>query len=148
MRIWGSLVPPGHLRWAVASTGVVALGVLIAAVVDVAGVFGSAETDTGTTVRATVVTGVPCDRPGTSEVVAFRQGRAERRVRFDGCGHAEGEPVEITVPTGAVGGDLVVHAAQAAVGDSVDGEGLGLLLIVVSGMAGAGYTCLLRRAPA
>jgi hypothetical protein len=121
--------------------------VLIAVVVSVSGLFGSSPEDQGNAVRATVVTGVPCNRPSATETVRFTASGRERRARYDGCGHAENEPVEVTVPTGTLSPDLVVHAADAAKGDSEDGEGLGLLLIVVSGMAGAGYAFLVRRGP-
>lgn len=147
MRLWGVAIPAGYVRWAAAGAGVVVLGVLIAVVVSVSGLFGSSPEDQGTTVRATVVTGVPCNRPGATETVKFTVSGRARQARYDGCGHAKDEPVEVTVPTGPLPADLVVHAADAAKGDSEDGEGLGLLLIVVSGMAGAGYAFLVRRGP-
>ena len=147
MRIWGVLIPPAYLRWAAAGTGVVGLGVLIAVLVSSVGLFGASQEDKGTNTPATVVTGVPCDKAGATETVSFKAGGKDHRARFDGCGHAKGESVDVTVPSGSFGKDLVVHAAAAAVGDSKEGEDLGLLLIVVSGMAGAGYTHLLRRGP-
>lgn len=147
MRIWGVLIPPGYLRWAAAGTGVVLLGVLIAALVSAVGLFGASQEDQGSKTRATVVSGVSCDRAGATETVSFKAGGKDHRARFDGCGHAKGEPVDVTVPAGQLSEDLVVHAAEAAVGDSKDGEGLALLLIVVSGMAGATYAFLLRRGP-
>jgi len=147
VRISGLLIPPGYLRWAAAGTGVVVLGVLIAVLVSVLGVFGASAVDQGTTVRATVVTGASCDKLGATETVKFTAAGEDDQVRFDGCGHAKGEPVSVMVPAGPLGKDLVVHAAEAAVGDSEDGEGLGLLLIVVSGIAGAAYAFLVRRGP-
>lgn len=145
MRLWGVAIPAGYVRWAVTGAGVVVLGVLIAVVVSVSGLFGSSPEDQGTTVRATVVTGVPCNRPGATETVKFTFFGRARQARYDGCGHAKDEPVEVTVPAGPLPADLVVHAADAAKGDSEDGEGLGLLLVVVSGIAGAGYALLVRR---
>jgi hypothetical protein len=147
VRIWGATIPPGYLRWAAAGAGVVVLGVLVAVLVSVAGVFGSAQEDQGTTVSARVVSGAPCDRPDATETVTFTVRGTAHRARFDGCGHDRDEPVDVTVPSGQLQDDLVVHAAAAAVGDSEDGEGLGLLLIVVSGMAGATYAFLVRRGP-
>ncbi len=141
------LVPPGYLRWAAAGAGVVLLGTLIATAVGIAGLFGASVEDQGSTVEARVVAGSPCDKPGATEKVRFTMDEKDHEVRFDGCGHAEEERVAVTVPNGPLTGDLVVHAAEAAVGDSKDGEGLGLLLIVVSGMAGAGYAFLVRRGP-
>lgn len=147
VRIWGVLIPPGYLRWAAAGTGVVVLGTLIAVLVSAVGLFGESQEDVGTPTLATVVAGVSCDRVGAPETVAFTAAGKVHRAKFDGCGHAKGEPVDVTVPDGPLTEDLIVHAADAAVGDSRDGEGLGLLLIVVSGMAGAGYAFLLRRGP-
>ena len=146
MRIRGVLIPPGYLRWAATGAGVVLLGVLIAVVVSLSGVFGSSP-DQGTKIRATVVTGVPCNRPGAAESVTFSHAGKAHLARYDGCGHTKDERLEVTVPTGRLPADLVVHAADAATGDSEDGEGLGLLLIVMSGVAGAAYAFLVRRGP-
>lgn len=140
-------IPPGYLRWAATGAGVVVLGVLIAVAVSASGLFGSSPEDSGRTVRASVVSGVPCDRPGATEKVRFTIAGKPHEARFDGCGHAKGERVDVTVPAGPVPADLVVHAADAAVGDLDRGEDLGLLLIVISGVAGAGYAFLVRRGP-
>jgi hypothetical protein len=121
--------------------------VLIAVAVSVSGLFGTSPEDSGSTVRASVVTGAPCDRPGATEKVRFTVAGKSHQARFDGCGHAENEPVDVTVPAGPLPSDLVVHAADAAVGDPESGEGLGLLLIVVSGVAGAAYAFVIRRGP-
>jgi hypothetical protein len=144
VRIRGVRIPAAHLRWAAVGTGVVVLASLVAVLVGVSGLFGAAREDQGGEVRATVVAGVTCDRAGATETVTFTAGGKDHRARFDGCGHAKGEEVDVTVPTGPLPPDLVVHAADAAVGDSRDGEGLGLLLIAVSGMAGAAYAFVLR----
>lgn len=147
MRIWGVLIPPGYLRWAAASAGVVVLAALIAVLVSHAGFFGSSQEDQGQKTRASVVAGVPCAGAGAMETVTFKAGGKDQKARFDGCGHAKGESVDVTVPSDAAGGDPVVHAADAAVGDGQAGDRLGLLLIVFSGMAGAVFAFLLRRGP-
>lgn len=139
------VIPAGYVRWAATVAGVVALGVLVAVAVSVSGLFGSSPEDSGTTVRAKVVTGAPCDKPAATEKVRFHTAGKPHEARFDGCGHTRDEPVDVTVPAGPLPSDLVVHAADAAVGDQDSGEGLGLLLIVVSGVAGAGYAFLIRR---
>jgi len=127
---------------------VVVLGVLIAVVVSVFGLFGFAAADTaGSTVTARVTTGAPCDRPDGMETVTFKAGGKERTARFDGCGHGTGEPVEITLPADAGAEGLVVHSADAAVGSTDSADQLGLLLIVLSGVAGAGYAFVVRRGP-
>jgi hypothetical protein len=148
VRISGTQVPPGYLRWAGAGVGVVVLGVLIAVVVSVFGLFGFAAADTtGSTATATVAKGVPCDKPGTMETVTFTVGGKDRTAWFDGCGHGDGEPVQITVPADTTAKDLVVHSSAAAVGGTDSADQLGLLLIVLSAMAGAGYAFLVRRGP-
>jgi hypothetical protein len=137
------------LRWAAAGLGLFVLSVLVAVVVSALGLLGfsSAAEDGGTRVAATVTAGAPCSKAGATETVTFKINGAERRARFDGCGHTKGEPVEILVPPGPPRDDLVVHSAAAAVGDSAPGEGLGLVFVVASGLAGAGYAFLIRRGP-
>jgi hypothetical protein len=121
--------------------------VLIAVAISATGLFGTSPEDQGTKVRATVVTSVPCNRPDATETVKFTIGGRAHQARFDGCGHAKNEPVEVTVPSGPLPANVLVHASDAATGDQEAGEGLGLLLIVVSGAAGAAYAFVLRRGP-
>jgi hypothetical protein len=149
VRISGWQVPPGYLRWAAAGLGLLLLSVVIASVVSVLGLFGftAAPEDEGTRVSAKVATSSPCDRPNAFEIVSFKYQGDDRQARFDGCGHAKGEPVEILLPPGPVVDSMVVHSAGAAVGDSAPGEGLGLVLLVASGLAGAGFAFLVRRGP-
>lgn len=149
MRISGWQVPPGYLRWAAAGAGLLVLSIVIATVVGALGLFGfsAAPADAGTRVSAKVATSSPCDRPNAFEIVSFKYQGEDRQARFDGCGHGKGEPVEILLPPGPVVNSMVVHSAGAAVGDSAPGEGLGLVLLVVSGLAGAGFAFLVRRGP-
>ena len=147
MRIGDVQIPPGYLRWAATGAGVIALGVLIALTVSTTGLFGTSPEDQGTKVRATVVTGTPCNRTNATETVKFTTNGRTHQARYDGCGHTKNEPVEVTIPTGPLPTNLVVHAADAAKGDQKPGRGLGQLLIVVSSMAGATYAFLIRRGP-
>jgi hypothetical protein len=123
------------------------LSIAIATVVSVLGLFGftSATEDAGTRVSAKVATATPCNRPNAVEIVTFRNDGEDKQARFDGCGHTKGEPVEILVPPGPVVESMVVHSAGAAVGDRAPGEGLGRVLLVGSGLAGAAYVFLVRR---
>lgn len=149
MRISGWQVPPGYLRWAAAGLGLLLLSVAIATFVSALGLFGftSAPEDAGTRVSAKVVTESPCNRTNAFEIVSFRYQDEDRQARFDGCGHAKGEPVDILLPPGPVVNSMIVHSAGAAVGDGAPGEGLALVLLVISGLAGAGYVFLVRRGP-
>ncbi len=97
------------------------------------------EADGGRQTEAKVVTGQPCDRLAT-EVVTFQQDGRERRANFDGCGHQEGEAVQIRVPSPTA---TLVHAADATAGEGNEGRGLSLLLLTVSGIAGGGYGLLM-----
>lgn len=149
VRISGRQVPPGYLRWAGAGLGLLLLSVAIATTASVADLFGfaGASDQVGARVSATVATGAPCDRPNASETVTFRQEGENRQARLDGCGHAKGEPVVILVPPGPLEESTVVRSAGTAVGDSARGEGLAAVLLVASGLAGAGYAFLVRRGP-
>ena len=91
-----------------------------------------------------MVAAQPCVQPGATETVTFTLDGRQRQATFDGCGHQTDEPVDILV-TGD-GPTLVVRAAGAATGGH-DGRGLGLLLLALSGVAGAGYFLLVRRGP-
>lgn len=125
-----------------------ALGVVIAVLVSVFGLFGFASADAaGASVSATVTAGAPCSARSATETVTFKHNGKQRTARFDGCGHAKGEPVEITVPAETSSPNLVVHSADAAVGATDSADQLGLLLIVLSGTAGATYAFIIRRGP-
>jgi hypothetical protein len=123
---------------------VLLLSVAIALVVGSFGLFGLASADSGTArqVEAHVVTGRPCAGASAMEVVTFTMDGAEHEAKFDGCGHQSDEPVLVTVGTGDI-----VHAAEAAPGQGHYGRRLDLLLLVVSGVAGAAYGILVRRGP-
>jgi hypothetical protein len=148
VRISGWQVPPGYLRWAAAGAGLVLLSVAIAAIVGAAGLAGfSGSDEAGTRVAARVSTSSPCNRPNAFEIVTFRFEGENRQARLDGCGHAKGEPVDITLPPGPFVESMVVQSAGTATTDTSRGAGLGLVLLVASGLAGAGYAFLVRRGP-
>jgi hypothetical protein len=107
--------------------------------------FSSAAGDTGTRVSARVTNDSPCDRLATFEIVTFRLEGQEREARLDGCGHARGEIVDILLPPGPVVDSMVVQSAGSAVDTSGPGEGLRLVLLVASGLAGAVYAFLVWR---
>jgi hypothetical protein len=146
VRISGTQVPPGYLRWATLGIGLLLLAIVAAVLANTLGLSGfTASTGGGgTRVTATVTAGAPCTTSGASERVTFTIDGREREARFDGCGHADGEQVEITVPAGD---DSLVQAAQATVGAGVPGAGVGSLLLVTASLAGGGYAFLIRRGP-
>jgi hypothetical protein len=78
------------------------------------------------------------------ETVEFTLEGQTRRAEFNGCGHQDGEPVDVRLTPG----NTVVGAADATTGSSDNDDGLGLVLLVVAGVAGAGGGLLVRRGPA
>lgn len=129
---------------------VVVPSVAVPVVVGFFGLFGLSAYDDGAerTVTASVANAVSCEQRGATETVAFTLDGRELRARFDGCGHREGEQVEVTVPGNAAEvDDLVVHAAQATVGASGAQRPVAVLLLALAGLAGAGYAFLVRRGP-
>lgn len=123
------------------------LAVVIAVLANLFGLLGADGGEAGRTVSATVVTGAPCTESGAAETVTFTLDGRDREARFDGCGHQEGEPVQIAVPPDAGADNLTVHAAQATTGTDGPGSGLLFVLIILSGLAGGGYAVLVRRGP-
>lgn len=120
------------------------LSVVISVIIGTLGWFGfaSGDVDAGQRVDATVLTGAPCGQPEAREVVRFQQDGRERQARFDGCGHQEGEPVAVRVPSTAE--NVIVQAVGATTGEGDDGRKLGLLLLVLSGIVGGGYGVLMQ----
>jgi hypothetical protein len=115
-------------------------------VVGTFGLFGFSPADAaaGRHAEARVVTAEPCNGSGAMETVRFTVDGRERRASFDGCGHQPEEPVDVLIP--ATDAD-VVRAAAAATGEGGNARRFGLLLLVLAGVAGAGYGLLIRRGP-
>lgn len=126
------------------------LSVVIAVLVGSYGLFGFSTGDSagGRDVEAKVVTAAPCDPPGAMEIVSFTVDGRERQATLDGCGHQPNEPVRITVPANAgSAANLLVRTASANPGEGDDGRRLGLFLLVLAGIASAGYGLLFYRGP-
>jgi hypothetical protein len=101
----------------------------------------------GQSVVATVTHGAVCGQSANGESVTFKQDGSERQARLDACGHQDGETVTVTLPEGAAGGQLVVHAEQAGTGMNDVRRRVALPLLVLGTYAGAGYAFLVRRGP-
>ncbi|MBP2320658.1 hypothetical protein JOF56_001043 [Kibdelosporangium banguiense] len=113
-----------------------------------AGLFGLDEdAPAATQVTATVMKGSGCADAGDGELITFKQDGKEHHAKLDGCGHREGEPVDVSVPSNT-SGELVVHAAAAAMGDSDGRRPLAFILLMLSGFAGGGFAVLWFRPPA
>lgn len=125
----------------------VALSVGIAAIVGMFGLFGlEPAVPPGIPAQARVVTSATCDRPDATEVVSLILDGRERQARLDACGHQIGEPVEVSVSTDQAG-EMVVHTGQATAGTASVGRQVGLVLLMLAGIAGAGYGLLVLRGP-
>jgi hypothetical protein len=121
---------------------VVVLGVVFALTLwSVApGLFGLSDATPETTqVSATVTRGAGCGPAADGEIVTFVQDGREHHAKLDGCGHRDGEPVDVSVPSGASGADVVVHAASAATGESDYRRPLAFLLFLASSLAGGAF---------
>ena len=118
-------VPIGYLRWLALGIALFLLAIGITITANAFGLtgFAAASSDPGTKVTATVSAGAPCTAEGAAnERVTFSLDGQEREARFNGCGHAEGEQVDITVPADPPA-NLVVYAAPAAPGPAKDTPG-------------------------
>lgn len=103
------------------------------------GLFGlDANQPVTTSVTATVTKGAGCGQAEDGELVTFKQDGKQHQAKLDGCGHTEGEPVDVSVPAGA-SGDLVVHAAEAAVGESDGSRPVAFILFLLANLAGGGF---------
>jgi hypothetical protein len=126
----------------------VALSVALAVLVGTFGLFGFGTGDSGTgwQVEAKVVTAQAC-AVGAMETVSFPVDGRDRQAILDGCGHQQNEPIQVTVAGDGNATNLVVRLADADTGAGDDGRKLGLVLLVLAGIAGAGYALLYQRGP-
>lgn len=109
------------------------------------GLFGITNETKGTTVRAEVVQPAPCSGGTAEEAVKFEFGGRPREGTLDGCGHGQGERVEVVVPDGAGAGSISVQAADVAPGASDPRRPIGLALLVFSCFSGGMYVFLVLR---
>jgi hypothetical protein len=104
------------------------------------GLFGLSPVAPATTkVSATVTKGATCGQAPDGEIVTFKQDGQQHQAKFDGCGHRDGEPVDVGVPVGQSGPNVVVHAAEATTGGSGASRGLAFLFFLFSSFAGGGF---------
>jgi hypothetical protein len=109
------------------------------------GLFGlDAHQPATTNVTATVTKGAGCGQAGDGELITFKQDGKEHQAKLDGCGHTEGEPVDVSVPADT-DGEMVVHAAEAAVGESDGSRPVAFILFLLSNLAGGGFAYIYFR---
>jgi hypothetical protein len=140
-----NIAPVGVRPNAVRLGMVVLLGVVFTLALWLAapGLFGLSEAAPVTTkVNATVTRGAGCGQAPNGEIVTFTMDGKQHQAKFDGCGHRDGEPVDVSVPADDGGPDMVVHAAEAATGESDSWRPVAFILFLLSSFAGGGFAYL------
>jgi hypothetical protein len=138
------------MKWpTVAVPAAAALLVVLLAWLAGPGLFGISNTDTGVPTQAEVTKPASCDAPNASETVKFTLGGKQREGTLNGCGHAQGEHIEVGVPADAPEqGPITLRASDTSAGAQDPRRPIGLALLVFAGAAGAMFVHLwLRTAP-
>ncbi|MEV7091273.1 hypothetical protein AB0M80_00380 [Amycolatopsis sp. NPDC051045] len=128
-----------------------AAGVLVVLLAWLAGpgLLGIGNDVLGAPVQAEVTKPAPCDQPGTKETVRFTITGKVHEGTLDGCGHGQGERVEVAVPEVLPDqGAVAVHAADTSMGASDARRPVGLALLVFACFSGGMYVYLVLRIPA
>lgn len=105
----------------------------------------AAEGGQGRPGTAKVIQSAPCGASTRGDLVEVKVDGKPRQARFDGCGHAQGQQLQVLVPADP-GTDFKVQPADAGT-TSASGENhsrLNWVLLTLSGVAGGGYALLLR----
>lgn len=96
---------------------------------------------------AKVVESAPCGTSTRGDLVEVTVGGNPRKAHFDGCGHERGQRLPVRVPA-SPGRNFQVHPADSDVVSVFGGSGLrgrvGWVLLTLAGVAGGGYTLMLR----
>lgn len=102
-----------------------------------------------TRASATVLTSAPCGPQNARDEVEVRLDGRTQKAQLDGCGHREGEVLDVDVPANAPQDGLVVQISGTA---RIGGPGLAgrlsIVLLVLSAVSGATYAFLIRAQPA
>ncbi|WP_253777065.1 hypothetical protein [Goodfellowiella coeruleoviolacea] len=106
----------------------------------------AASTDSGAKVEATVTSSAPCNQANARDGVELKVNDRTLNAQLDGCGHSQGEIVEVQVPT-RTDGEIVVSVSGVTPGGSGLLRPLTVLLFFLSALAGAVYAFLVRWRP-
>jgi hypothetical protein len=129
----------------------VAAGVLVVLLAWLAGpgLLGISNDDLGAPVTAEITKPAPCDRPDAVETVKFTVAGKTHEGTLNGCGHGQGERVDVGVPAELPDqGTVTVRAADTSAGASDARRPLGLALLVFACFSGGMYVGLVLRTPA
>jgi hypothetical protein len=122
-----------------------AAGVLVVLLAWLAGpgLLGIGNDVLGAPVQAEVTKPAPCDRPDAKETVRFTVAGKAHDGTLDGCGHGQGERIEVAVPDVLPDqGAVAVHAADTSMGASDARRPLGLALLVFACFSGGMFVYL------
>jgi hypothetical protein len=97
----------------------------------------------GQRVSATVVATGSCGARELDQVEVRVDGQP-RKAQLDGCGHREGETLDVLLPVDA-SGDFTVRTAGAVSDAAPLSERLATLMLCLSGLAGGFYVYLISR---
>jgi hypothetical protein len=145
-------VPPRSLalKWPTVAIPA-AVGVLVVLLAWLAGpgLLGIANDDLGAPVQAEVTKPAPCDKPDAVETVRFTVAGKTHEGKLNGCGHGQGERIDVGVPEVLPDqGAVTVRAADTSAGSSDARRPLGLALLVFACFSGGMYVYLVLRTPA
>jgi hypothetical protein len=128
-----------------------AAGVLVVLLAWLAGpgLLGISNDDLGAPVAAEVTKTAPCDRPDAVETVKFTIAGKTHEGTLNGCGHGQGERVDVGVPEQLPDqGTVTVRAADTSAGALDARRPLGMALLVFACFSGGMYVRLVLRTPA
>ena len=122
-----------------------AAGVLIVLLAWLAGpgLLGISNEDLGAPVTAEVTKPAPCDRPDAVETVKFTVAGKTHEGTLNGCGHGQGERVDVGVPEELPDqGTVTVRAADTSAGASDARRPIGMALLVFACFSGGMFVYL------
>jgi hypothetical protein len=122
-----------------------AAGVLVVLLAWLAGpgLLGISSAVAGAPVQAEVTKPAPCDKADAVETVKFTVAGKTREGTLNGCGHGQGERIDITVPEPLpIDGTVAVGAADTSMGASDARRPLGLALLVFACFSGGMFVYL------
>ncbi|SEF36157.1 hypothetical protein SAMN05421837_109314 [Amycolatopsis pretoriensis] len=107
------------------------------------GLLGISNDDLGAPVQAEVTKPAACDKPDAAETVKFTVAGKTHEGTLNGCGHGQGERVEIGVPDVLPDqGTVTVRAADTSAGASDARRPIGLFLLVFACFSGGMFVYL------
>jgi hypothetical protein len=112
------------------------------------GLFGITVNDGGTPTQAEITKPAACSAANPVETVKFTLGGKPREGTLNACGHAQGDHVEVGVPSDApADGPVTVRASDTSAGSQDSRGPIALVLLVFACFAGGMYAFLVIKGP-